>query len=89
MELKEFIKKTIEEIIEGVNGIENNTQIKIKHSLETYTIGFEVLLTEASDTESKSGIGVFLSSVGIGTNNRTNEQSTSFTKINFSVPINY
>jgi hypothetical protein len=90
MELNKFVKKTIKEVIKGVESVGNDTNGAHVHSSHSvYTIDFEVLLIEVSGKENKAGIGVFLSNVGIGKSIKKDEKNASHTKINFSVPIEY
>lgn len=50
-------------------------------------IDFEIGLTDNSGSESGGGIGVFLASVGIGANTKSQETISSITKVKFSVPV--
>lgn len=50
-------------------------------------VEFDIALTEASGTNTKGGIGVFLGSVGLGSQGASHGESSSHSRIKFSVPI--
>lgn len=50
-------------------------------------IHFDVALTESDSAGAEGGIGVFLGGVGIGSKAKTGTQSSSQTRIQFSVPL--
>lgn len=50
-------------------------------------IDFSIMLTETSGSESKVGIGVWFSNIGIGANGKADENTTSANTIKFSIPI--
>lgn len=50
-------------------------------------VNFEIGLADSNTHESKQGIGVLLSAVGIGANTNQQEGNVSITKIRFSVPV--
>lgn len=52
-------------------------------------VEFEVSLTNAESSESKSGIGVLLGSINIGTGNKNESKDIALTKVKFSIPIIY
>jgi hypothetical protein len=107
MNLQEFIKTALGEIIAGV--AEARTEA-IKHGASVgsdpaygYTkeasivtdangrtitnVEFDVALAEASGSQTKGGIGVFLGSVGLGAQGASHGETSSHSRIKFSVPI--
>jgi len=50
-------------------------------------VEFDVALTQADATDTKGGIGVFLGSVGVGSQAASHGESTSYSRIKFSVPV--
>lgn len=51
------------------------------------TIEFEVGLSDGNNTENSKGIGVLLSSVGIGANNKTLTSNSAITTIKFNLTV--
>ena len=50
-------------------------------------IDFDVVLTKTEDTETKGGIGVFLGTVGLGSQGKSGNSNSTETKIHFRVPV--
>lgn len=50
-------------------------------------IAFDVALTTTEGTETKGGIGVFVGPVGLGSQGKSDASNTSYSRIQFSVPI--
>lgn len=50
-------------------------------------VDFDVALTSSDSEENKTGIGVWLGSIGIGGQEKTDTKNVSFTNIKFSVPV--
>jgi len=50
-------------------------------------IEFDVALAEANATDTKGGIGVFLGSVGLGSQGASHGESSTHSRIKFAVPI--
>lgn len=103
MELKEFIKSTLTEIMEGVaasqeiaenfNAVVNpsyRTLYKTEINGATYSvidITFKIGLTEISVNENKKGIGVVLSPIKMGALKAGEKTDHSETTIEFSIPV--
>ena len=92
MELKEFVTKTLVEIIEGVKDAQATAKeargAVIPMAADPIrTIDFDVALTTSESTKSKGGIGVFLGGAGIGGQKQAAGEAKSFSRIKFSVPI--
>ncbi len=103
MELKNFIKKTISEITQGVLESQNelsNTGVIINPSKanngyinETtgkraiQNISFDIGITTQDKDGEKGGIGVLTGIFSIGTTQTTEQSSDSISKIKFDIPI--
>lgn len=97
MELRKFIKTTLEEIADGVSdaklkfkelgGEVNPEGSGMKQGKQTVNIEFEVSLAD-STTSSKGGkIGVLLSIVSVEAAKENENAIRSMTKVEFSVPV--
>ena len=107
MNLQEFIRTALAEIVAGVaearvdakkHGASVGSNQLYGHLKEakvvTDEIGrpvsqveFDIALAEATGTNTKGGIGVFLGSVGVGSQGASHGESSSNSRIKFSVPI--
>jgi hypothetical protein len=50
-------------------------------------VEFDVALAEVDSSDTKGGIGVFLGTVGLGTQAATSGESSSHSRIKFTVPV--
>jgi len=50
-------------------------------------IKFDVAVTTTKGTSTKGGIGVFVGSVGLGSQGKSDAESSSISRIKFSVPL--
>lgn len=50
-------------------------------------VEFDIALSEAKGTDTKGGIGVFLGAVGLGSQGASHGESSSNSRVKFSVPI--
>ncbi len=99
MELRDFIKTTLEEIAGGVAGAKPEFKKlggevnPLHHSSvkgmakQTISIAFEVSLADNSTDTKGGGIGVLLSIVSVGANKTSEKEIQSLTKVEFSVPV--
>ena len=107
MELQEFIKTALTEIVDGVAaareatlkhrslvgtnrayGFTKEAKIITDSSERTIsTVEFDIALTQSDSKDTKGGIGVFLGSVGLGSQGASHGESSSRSRIKFSVPI--
>src|SRR5436309_2796260 len=79
VELNEFVKRTIEEIITGVkasheHALTNGASVAIASNCAE--IKFDVSVTASATGESKKGAGIFVGGFGIGAQGKT--ATTSF-----------
>lgn len=105
MNLEDFIKTALTEIVAGVAAARTEMQ---KHggnagSIASYgdskgvrtdaegrqiqLVEFDIALADASSTDTKGGIGVFLGAVGLGSQGASHGESTTTSRIKFSVPL--
>ncbi len=89
MELDEFVRKTIEQVISGVaharyHAIANNAHLPggLINSIE-----FDVAVTVTEGSETKAGAGITVAGIGIGGHGKTELTNTSVSRIKFSVPV--
>jgi hypothetical protein len=87
MELKEFVKMTIEQILNGVNDVNFQGEYKVGINANNNFIEFEVMLTEQSNKEKEKSIGVFLPNIGLGAKIKDDIKDLTLTKVSFKVPI--
>lgn len=103
MELKEFVKKTLLEIVEGVEeaqkavkehgAVVNPKYVKGdsaqigREYVPVQDISFEVGLTTSEVTGNDKGIGVVLGPLKAGINGTGNTSESSVTRIKFTVPL--
>lgn len=52
-----------------------------------HMVEFDVALTATEGKGTKSGIGVFLGSVGLGSQGQSNQENSSTSRVKFSVPV--
>ncbi|MFA6062503.1 MAG: hypothetical protein WC736_07875 [Gallionella sp.] len=107
MDLQEFIKIALSDIVAGVAGAREEAK---KHggnvgSIRVYgnlkeakiitdendnpvsNVEFDIALAEANAKDTKGGIGVFLGTVGLGSQGASHGETSTHSRIKFSVPI--
>ena len=105
MQLDEFIKKTLVQVVQGVATAQQEVSesgakvnpVDVMYYRDGKTtsfagssvqdVQFDVALTEMEGTGTEGGIGVFLGGIGLGSKGKSETQSTSLTRISFSVPL--
>ena len=108
MELKDFVRDTLSQLVEGVcaaqkiagekgafvmpdafGGVHSGTSLTILRETGgiVTSVEFDVALTTGSSSETRGGIGVFLGSVGLGSQGRSSAEASSLSRIKFQVPI--
>ena len=87
MELKEFVKKTLVEINEGINEAkEDGVQVVLGYSKK---IKFDVSVTVDNSEENKKGGGIFVAGLGFGAKTADKSNTGTVSKIKFSVTMFY
>ena len=98
MNLKEFTKKTIKEIVEGVDEIssELSREVKVANTQESRSVEFDVAVTTSSKDEVAGNVEAgaeikvvpFLGGIAKGNGSISNEEmSSTITRIKFGVNI--
>lgn len=94
MELREFIAKTLQQIIDGVSDVQEYAGERggiigdhPRNSPRTQNVEFDVAVTTQDGTQAKGGAGLFVGPVGIGTNLGSDRSNQSVSRIKFSVPL--
>lgn len=107
MNLQEFIRTALAEIIAGVAdareeakkhgamigsdpayGYTKEAKILTDENGRTISnVEFDIALAEANAKDTKGGIGVFLGSVGLGSQGASHGESSTHSRIKFSVPV--
>jgi hypothetical protein len=71
-----------------VYGFTKDNKILTDGQGRVVTLGeFDLALSEASSTETKGGLGVFLGSFGVGSQGASQGEASSLSRIKFSVPV--
>ena len=52
-------------------------------------VEFDIALADTSGTSTKGGIGVFLGSVGLGSQGASQAETASHSRVKFSVPVSF
>jgi len=102
MELKDFVKETLTQIMSGIIEAQNSDIIKESKSaivpsgqfskdidVRNKEISFDVAVTTDKSTGTKGGIGIFVGPVGIGSQGQTDKSNTNVSRIKFTVPVYY
>lgn len=107
MELQEFIKTALTEIVAGVaeaskavkehggsvgslrlyGYVKENKILTDENSRPVATVEFDIALAEGSSKDTKGGIGVYLGAVGLGSQGASHGETSTHSRIKFSVPI--
>jgi hypothetical protein len=107
MELQEFIKTALTEIVAGVaeaseeaaslggrvgtmqlyGYIKEHKVITDENDNPVALVDFDIALAEAAGTDTKGGIGVYLGAVGLGSQGASHGETSSHSRIKFSVPV--
>ena len=105
MELKDFIKGTLAELIDAViesqeyvkgKGAEINPyeygkveRTKTGNDTLIYKVDFDIAVTVTDSSGAKGGIGVFVAGLGIGTKGETAESNIAQNRIKFQIPVSF
>ena len=107
MELQEFIKTALTEIVAGVADarstvrerggsvgsmmlygyVKENKILTDDNSRPVTTVEFDIALAEGNSKETKGGIGVYLGSIGLGSQGSSSGESSTQSRIRFTVPV--
>jgi hypothetical protein len=107
MELQEFIKMALTEIVAGVaeasdaaaslggsvgtielyGQVKENKVVTNDKGMPVAMVDFDIALAETAGTDTKGGIGVYLGAVGLGSQGASHGETSSHSRIKFSVPV--
>ena len=100
MELHEFIRETLSQIITGIteaqlsDAVINTTAaiVPIGQGLTdddrlNQVVQFDIAVTTQTGTQTKGGIGIFVGPVTLGSAGKSDQSTDSTNRIRFSVPV--
>jgi len=100
MELHEFVRETLTQIINGVVEAQNSQIVRdnnaeiIPYSVSSSNskitnrdIEFDVVVSAQSENSTKAGLGVFVGPIGAGTQAKINSNDSMQNRVKFSIPI--
>ena len=100
MELHEFVRETLVQIINGIVEAQNNeTILKNNASIVPYGVSssdlklahreieFNVVITAQTESSTKAGIDIFVGGLGLGTQGKLGANDTNENRVKFSIPI--
>jgi hypothetical protein len=100
MELHEFVKETLIQIVKGITEAQNddiiqsNTASIVPHGvsssdlkLANREIQFDVVVTAQSGSSAKAGLGIFVGGLGVGTQGKLDANDSFENRVKFSVPV--
>ena len=107
MELQEFIKTALSEIVAGVaeaseltqehggkagsmklyGYVKDNKIMTDENERPVTTVEFDIALAEGNSKDTKGGIGVYLGTVGLGSQGASHGETSTHSRIKFTVPI--
>jgi PII-like signaling protein len=67
--------------------IKENKIVTNENDLPVVMVDFDIALAEAASTDTKGGIGVYLGAVGIGSQGASHGETSTHSRIKFSVPV--
>lgn len=70
---------------DNVYGYLGSSNDKVRRAV--HAVDFDVAVTAVEGKETKGGIGIVVGSIGLGSQGRSEESSTSVSRIKFRVPI--
>lgn len=107
MNVQEFIKTAITEIVAGVaearasvaeygasagsdkvyGYVKDNKVMTDAKGRQVTLVEFDIALAQIEGTDTKGGIGVFLGTVGLGSQGASHGESSTHSRIKFNVPV--
>ena len=100
MELHEFIRETLCQIVAGISEAQQSITIKnssasivpIGQGIEdedriNQVVDFDIAVTAHSGTETKGGVGIFVGPITLGSSGKSNNSSELNNRIRFAVPV--
>jgi hypothetical protein len=94
MELKDFVAKTIAEIVQGVREAQQTVgplgavvNPRLLHGVESQSIDFDVQVSTSEGGKMKGGLGVFVGGFGAGAQSQSDSKEASAGRIRFTVKV--
>lgn len=100
MELHEFVRETLVQIINGIVEAQNNETVRNNNaSIVPYGVSssdlktanreieFDVVVTAQTESSTKAGLGIFVGGLGIGTQGKLGANDSLENRVKFSVPV--
>jgi hypothetical protein len=89
MELDEFVRKTLEQVIDGVGQACKHARANKAHigSSSYSPIEFDVAVTVTEGSESKADGGIKVAGIGIGGHGKTELTNSSVSRVKFTVLV--
>jgi len=100
MELHEFVRETLIQIINGIAEAQNSESIRfnnaaiVPHGVSSSDVKsanreivFDVVVTTQTESSSKAGIGIFVGAFGVGTQGKLNANDSLENRVQFTVPV--
>lgn len=100
MELHDFVKETLVQIIRGITEaqkddiIQSNDAAVVPHGVSSSDkksanreIQFDVVITAQTGSSAKAGLGIFVGGLGVGTQGKLDANDTLENRVKFSVPV--
>lgn len=100
MELREFVKETLVQIVSGVVEAQQSEVVSESSGaiapsghevsdkdLLSQEVKFDVAVTVGSGTATKGGVGVFVGPVALGSQGSSKDTNASTNRVQFSIPV--
>ena len=100
MELREFVRETLSQIIMGITEAQQSELIHNSKAAivpvgqgikdddrMNQVVDFDVAVTAQSGTKTKGGLGIFVGPISVGTSGASDQNASSLNRIRFSVPV--
>ena len=100
MELHEFVRETLVQIVHGITEAQDHEIIQKNNAsvvpygissadlkLAHREISFDVVVIAQTESSAKGGIGIFVGGLGIGTQGKLGANDSLENRVKFSVPI--
>lgn len=100
MELHEFVKETLVQIVRGITEaqqheiIQSNNASVVPHGvsssdlkLANREIQFDIVITTQTGSSAKGGVGIFVGGLGVGTQGKLDSNDSLENRVKFSVPV--
>src|SRR5262249_33685975 len=90
MEVDEFVRQTLEQIIRGVKGAHAQATglgARVGSDGKTTLVEFDLAVTVNESGEASAGVGIIVLGVGIGAKGKRGSETSIVSRMKFSVPV--